>query len=314
MTGQTTDRDSGSLLAARKNADDMILSMTGYGESQCHDDGVHYSLELRSVNNRYFKASIKLPETLAVLEAEVEKLLRARLIRGSVNCTLRLRNTSAEAAQDVNVAALQRYVEQLGRITTNGPVQIDLAAVLALPGVCQPPEIGESERERQFSILSKLVNQALDRLVEMRRTEGQALRKDLLLHCERIRENLAAVADQAPQVMKDYHQRLLQRANELLAGSSLQLQLDDVRREVAVYAERCDVHEEISRLRSHLDQFERLCDKGEHAGRKLDFLAQEMLREANTIGSKANDALIAHHVVEIKSAIDRLKEQVQNVE
>lgn len=288
--------------------------MTGYGEAQCHDNGVHYALEVRSVNNRYFKASIKLPETLAVLEPEVEKLLRARLMRGSVTCTLRLRNTSAEAAQDVNIAALQRYVEQLSRISVSGPVQIDLAAVLALPGVCQPPEIGEDERARQFAILTGLVNQALDRLIEMRKSEGRALREDLLAHCRRIREHLSAVAEQAPQVMKDYHQRLLQRANELLAGSSLQLQIDDVRREVAVYAERCDVHEEIARLRSHLDQFERFCDRGEHAGRKLDFLAQEMLREANTIGSKANDATIAQHVVEIKSAIDRLKEQAQNVE
>jgi uncharacterized protein (TIGR00255 family) len=292
----------------------MILSMTGYGESQCHDDGIHYALEVRTVNNRYFKASIKLPDALSVLEPEVEKLLRARLMRGSVSCTLRLRNTSAEAAQDVNVAALQRYVEQLSQVSANGPVQIDLAAVLALPGVCQPPEIDEAQREHQSQVLGTLVNQALDRLIEMRRTEGQALRQDLLGHCRRIRENLTAVAGQAPQVMKDYHQRLLQRANELLAGSSLQLQLDDVRREVAIYAERCDVHEEIARLRSHLDQFEGFCDKGEHAGRKLDFLAQEMLREANTIGSKANDATIAHHVVEIKSAIDRLKEQVQNVE
>lgn len=292
----------------------MILSMTGYGESQCHDDGVHYALEVRSVNNRYFKASIKLPESLAVLEPEVEKLLRGRLLRGSVTCTLRLRNTSAEAAQDVNVAALQRYVEQLGKVSTRGAVQIDLATVLALPGVCQPPEIDESARERQFGVLSGLVNQAMDKLVEMRRVEGKALHDDLLLHCRRIRENLALVAEQAPQVIKEYHDRLLQRANELLASSSLQLQLDDVRREVAIYAERCDVHEEIARLRSHLDQFERLCDAGEHAGRKLDFLAQELLREANTIGSKANDATVAHHVVEIKSAIDRLKEQVQNVE
>ncbi len=292
----------------------MILSMTGYGESQCHDDGIHYALEVRTVNNRYFKASIKLPDTLSILEPEVERLLRARLMRGSVTCTLRLRNTSAEAAQDVNVAALQRYVEQLGRVSVNGPVQIDLAAVLALPGVCQPPEIDETQRGHQAAVLGKLVNQALDRLIEMRRTEGLALRQDLLSHCRRIRENLAAVAELAPQVMKDYHQRLLQRANELLANSSLQLQLDDVRREVAIYAERCDVHEEIARLRCHLDQFEGFCDQSEHAGRKLDFLAQEMLREANTIGSKANDAMIAHHVVEIKSAIDRLKEQVQNVE
>ena len=292
----------------------MIRSMTGYGEAQCHDGEVSYVLEVRSLNNRYFKAAVKLPEYLSVFESEVEKMLRTRLARGSVTYTLRVRNTSAEAAQEINVAALKRYIEQLNQVATTGPVRIDLATVLALPGVCQPPEMDESRREREFAIVSKLTQEAVDRLIEMRSSEGKALRDDLLTQCGRIREHLSAVARQAPQVLEGYHHKLIQRANELLGNSKLQLELEDVRREVAVYAERCDVNEEISRLGSHLDQFARLCDSDDHAGRKLDFLAQEMLREANTIGSKANDAAIAHHVVEIKGSIDRLKEQVQNIE
>ena len=297
-----------------ETADVMILSMTGYGEAQCHDDGVSYVLELRSLNNRYFKAAIKLPDHLTVFESKVEKLLRTRLVRGTVTYVLRVRNTSADAAQDINAAALNRYLEQLNRVPTAGPVRIDLAAVLALPGVCQPPEIDEAQRQHQLQIIIQLTREAMDRLMEMRVAEGKALRDDLLVHCGRIREHLAAVARQAPQVLEDYHQKLVQRANELLNDAKLQLELDDVRREVALYAERCDINEEISRLSSHLDQFGHLCDRDEQAGRKLDFLAQEMLREANTIGSKANDATIAQHIVEIKGAIDRLKEQVQNVE
>jgi len=292
----------------------MIHSMTGYGEAQCHDGEVAYRLELRSVNNRYFKASIKLPDHLAVFESEVDKLLRGRLTRGSVTYTLRVRDISAEAAQDVNVAALRRYVEQLNRVSADGPVRIDLAAVLALPGVCQPPEIDETGREHQREILTRLTHEAMDRLIEMRKAEGRALGEDLLGQCRAIRDHLVAVAERAPGVLKEYHQKLLQRANELLGESKLQLELDDVRREVALYAERCDINEEVSRLRSHLDQFERLCKTGEQAGRRLEFLAQEMLREANTVGSKSNDAEIVHRVVEIKGAIDRLKEQVQNVE
>lgn len=293
----------------------MIHSMTGYGEAQHHDNGVSYVLEVRSLNNRYFKASIKLPEQLALLESEVEKLLRARLARGSVTYTLRIRNTSAEAAQEINVAALKRYVDQLGPVAAgDGPIRIDLAAVLALPGVCQPATMDESERQRQLGLIQKLTTDATERLIEMRKAEGEALCADLTSQCDRIREHLAAVQERAPLVLEEYNEKLLQRTNQLLQRSTLNLEMDDLRREIALYAEKCDVNEEISRLSSHLDQFAKVCKKGEQAGRKLDFLAQEMLREANTIGSKANDSTIAHHIVEIKGAIDRLKEQVQNVE
>ncbi len=292
----------------------MILSMTGYGEVQHTDDGVSYVLELRSLNNRYFKASIKLPELLSVFESEVEKLLRTRLSRGSITYNLRIRDIRPEAAQEINVAAVESYVKQLSRLSTGAAVRIDLAAILALPGICQPPDLDEAERERQWKVLESMTLKAMDHLIEMRRIEGKALRDDLVSQCAQIRKHLAAIAERAPVVLKEYHQRLLNRANELLAESKLQLQLDDVKREVALYAERCDINEEISRLGSHLEQFERLCDSRELAGRKLDFLSQELLRETNTIGSKANDAVIAQHIVEIKGAIDRLKEQVQNVE
>jgi uncharacterized protein (TIGR00255 family) len=289
--------------------------MTGYGEVQHSDSGVSYVLELRSLNNRYFKASIKLPEQLSVFESEVEKLLRTKLSRGSVTYSLRVRDTRAEAAQEINVAAVKSYLAQLGALNAKGvPTQIDLAGLLALPGVCQPPSLSETERERQWEVLEAMTGEAMDHLIEMRQVEGKALRDDLVNQCAQIRKHLAIIAERSPLVLKEYHQRLLDRTNELIAEARLQLQLDDLKREVAVYAERCDINEEISRLSSHLDQFEKLCDSRELAGRKLDFLAQELLRETNTIGSKANDAVIAQHIVEIKGAIDRLKEQVQNVE
>jgi len=148
----------------------------------------------------------------------------------------------------------------------------------------------------------------------MRKREGESLFADLLKHLTLIRTNLGEIAKRAPFVIEDYHKRLSQRVNELLAKSELQVSQPDLLREVAVFAERADIAEEIQRLNSHLDAFEQACRAGEHAGRKLDFISQEMLREANTIASKANDAQIARHIVEIKGAIDRLKEQVQNVE
>jgi uncharacterized protein (TIGR00255 family) len=288
--------------------------MTGHGEAQYHDGDVSYTLELRSVNSRYFKASIRLPDHLGQFETDVDRLLRARIVRGSVTCNWRIRDNSARAAQEINVAALRQYVEQLSQVQMDGAMRLDLATVVNLPGVCQPPEIDESDFQRQGEIVRRLTNEAIDRLIEMRKVEGKALRDDLLGHCRRIRASLQEVAERAPKVLTEYHERLLNRVSDLLRESKLDLHLDDLRREVAVYADRCDINEEVSRLRSHLDQVERLCNGKEHTGRKLDFLAQEMLREANTIGSKSNDAEITHYVVEIKGAIDRVKEQVQNVE
>lgn len=293
----------------------MIQSMTGYGQAQHAEGGSSYSLEVRSLNNRYFKAVIKLPEHLQFLEAEVEKLLRNRLVRGSITYNLRLRSNTDELAHDINVAALQHYLDQLAAVRhADRPVSLDLATVLTLPGVCQPREMDEQTKQRQWQIVQQLSEQAVDRLIAMRRQEGQALRRDLLAQCQAIHDRLAAVRQRAPAVVEDYHRRLRRRVEELTAAAQLQLDQDSLIREVAVFAERCDINEELARLASHLQQFSQLCDSAEHAGRKLDFITQEMLREANTIGSKANDAEIARQIVEIKSAIDRLKEQLQNVE
>jgi len=148
----------------------------------------------------------------------------------------------------------------------------------------------------------------------MRRVEGKALREDLHESCHAIRELLASVRERAPAVVDEYHERLHTRVSTLMSTGKFELEADALAREVAIYAERCDVNEEVSRLSSHLDQFEQICDRGEQAGRTLDFLSQELLREANTIASKSNDATITRNVVEIKGRIDRLKEQAQNVE
>lgn len=295
----------------------MILSMTGYGEAYHTDEGVSYALEIRSLNNRYLKTSIKLPEHLQFLETEVERILRDRLGRGSVTCSVRIRNTSAAAAHEINTSALQSYIEQLNAInaeTGNGGASLDLVAMMNMPGVCQPRIAGDDAKEQWWEILHKLTDQAIDGLLVMRRNEGKALREDLLKHIVDLRERIVFIESRAPEVIKLYNERLQQRVDNLLSGVQLKLDEESLIREVAIYAERCDISEEIARLGSHIDQFTKLCDSRELAGRKLDFLAQEMLREANTIASKANDSEIARQVVEVKALIDRLKEQVQNVE
>ena len=289
----------------------MILSMTGYGSAEHVENGLSYVLGIRSVNNRYLKLSVKLPERLQSLEADVEKQLRERLARGTISYTLRVRSESGTDFGGFDVAALQKYVDRLGHVRMPAGVQatIDLAALVELLAVGDALEPDEETRKRELKTVSDLTARALTALIEMRREEGQALRRDLHESCGAIRQLLKAVAARAPSVVEEYHERLRSRVAQLMAMGKFELEADALAREVAIYAERCDIHEELSRLGSHLDQFEQVCDRGEQAGRTLDFLTQELLREANTIASKSNDALITRNVVEIKGRIDRLKEQ-----
>lgn len=294
----------------------MIASMTGCGEAHFAEDGLTYSLEVRTFNNRYLKTTIKLPEGHQFLEEDIEKQIREVLSRGSVLYQLRVRDQRASAAYAINAAALQRYVDEVcrTRLPQGVVASVDLAALAALPGVCQPPDPDESARERQAEIVEQLTVEALAAVEQMRRREGLALRHDLLAHCEGIRGQLDIVARHASGVVNEYHERLKKRVAALVAEAKLDLEAETLTREVALFADRCDISEEIARLRSHLQQFAAACDTPDKVGRKLDFLTQELLREANTIGSKANDVRIVQAIVEIKSLIDRLKEQVQNVE
>lgn len=293
----------------------MIVSMTGFGDATAERDGTHYAVEIRSLNNRFFKPVIKLPETVSGLEPELETLLREKLGRGSITFILKMRLDSAEAAYHINTQALKSYLEQLQSVKgLDRLVQIDLASLVQLPGVCQEPRDETDEIQKHGGTIRALAAQAIERLQAMREREGKGLFAELMKQVQSITVALAQIQKRAPLVIEDYHKRLQQRVNQLLDKAELRVSEVDLIKEVAVFAERADIAEEIQRLTSHLNAFEEAGRKDEHAGRKLDFITQEMLREANTIGSKANDAAIARNIVEIKGAIDRLKEQVQNVE
>ncbi len=296
--------------------------MTGFGDAACVMDGVAWSAELRSLNNRYFKSTIRLPEQLAALEPELESQLRARISRGSLSLTINFKDTSATAAYEINEAALQRYLahleiieKQAKREVGESGVTIDLGSLLALPGIVQQPDQTEL-LHRARPVLRELVNRAVDKMLGMRECEGKGLADDLSQHCRFILERLSTIQERAPLVVEEYHVRLRARVDQLLARAKLQLEESDLMKEVAIYAERCDISEECQRLRAHLEQVQQIVgqDNPEPAGRTLDFITQELLREANTIASKSNDAQIARTIVEIKGAIDRMKEQVQNVE
>lgn len=294
----------------------MIRSMTGYGEASAQTGAVQYFLEARSLNNKYFKAIIRLPEEFQGLEAELESRLRARLTRGSVTLTGTCTDTSASAAFEINHRALERYIEQISKTpqVASGRVPVDVGALLNLPGVLQPPAEEAEKLAHARDAFNALLDKALDDLIAMRRREGQALEKDLLAQGDLIADRLASIAERAPERIAEYEKRLQERIQMLLTNATIAPQPMDVIREIAVFAERADIAEEVTRLGGHIEQFRELLDGNDDrpVGRTLDFLAQEMLREANTIASKSSDRLISRHTVEIKGAIDRIKEQVQN--
>jgi len=295
----------------------MIQSMTGFGAASADLDGSHYVVEIRSLNNKYLKATVRVPEELAGLEPELEAALSKRLSRGSVTLTVRFSDSSENAAARINSAAIQKYLDQLLAVQgiDHDAAHVDLAALLSLPGVVIN-DTGEDRLEQARSALLPLIEQACDKVISMRGREGQALLKQLHEQRDFISTRLQAVATRAPVVVEEYQRRLRQRIDALLAESGATVTEADLVREVAVYAERSDIAEEVSRLDAHLDQFGEIIDseEGNPTGRTLDFLTQEMLREANTIASKSSDSQISRHIVEIKGAIDRMREQVQNVE
>jgi uncharacterized protein (TIGR00255 family) len=294
----------------------MINSMTGYGDAEGQLDGVTYIVEVKGVNSRYFKPKIKLPETVAFLEEQIYELLRRNIVRGSVDYVLRLKNASADMLFEINVNALTVYLNKLKTVasSTGASAPMDVGGLLSLPGILEPMSPDEQKAKRVADFVLELSGTAIEGLKQMRRAEGAELEADLLKNCCEIRQYLEKIRERQDLVLQQYHDRLRIRVDELLAGTDFKLDADTLAREVAVFAERCDISEEVTRLESHLKQFEDNCRTDGQAGRRLDFLGQEMLREANTIASKAADIEIAHCVVNIKCCIDRLKEQVQNVE
>lgn len=294
----------------------MIRSMTGFGQAQGNIGGTLYAVEIRSLNSRYFKAIIRLPELWSSFEATLERRLHERAHRGNIHLTVRMKGASADVAHHVNIPALERYIEQLEVVRPDQAdmdIRLDLGSLLLLPGVCTPPVLDQANRGAQAE-LTALVDKAIDSLLAMRTDEGKTIVADLQGNCAVIEKFLAGIAERAPLVIQDYYQRLKRRVEELTGSAELALNEQDLAKEVAVFAERCDIAEEVSRLRSHLSQFRAMADADDQSGRKLEFITQEMLREANTLAAKANDVKIGMAVVEIKTAIDRIKEQTQNVE
>jgi uncharacterized protein (TIGR00255 family) len=296
----------------------MIRSMTGFGTAAAEAEGCRFSVEVKSVNNRFFKATVRLPDELSLLETDVETAVARKLGRGSVMVLVRFVPGGAVAAAEVNPDAARTALAALLAALPaelRDRATVDLGALLSVPGVLRVDGV---ERLADFArpVVLRLVDEACARVLDMRTREGEALARELARHGAAIRDALAEVAARAPMATAAYQERLRTRMNTLLAEVGAVAAETDLLREVAVFAERSDVAEEVARLSGHLEQYGQVISPAhpEPAGRTLDFLSQEMLREANTIASKSQDVEIARRVVEMKTAIDRIKEQAANAE
>jgi len=292
----------------------LLLSMTGFGAARFDDTNLHVSAEIRALNNRYLKVTTKAVEPYNLFEPEVERLIRHRVNRGTVQVMLRVYREPAPEDFKLNRTAIESYVNQLRPMAKAIDSAALLGHILSLPGVVVDASLQQTDTMDLWPRVAPVVEQALERFQQMRAEEGRAMRAELLATCESIRKNLELIAARAPLAVEEYRNRLHDRVKKLLSDLEAKLEPADLIREVSIFAERSDIAEEIVRLRSHLDQFATVIDETESSGRKLEFLSQEMFREANTIGSKASDVAISRHTVEIKGAIERIRELVQNVE
>ena len=240
----------------------------------------------------------------------IEQLVRQRVKRGTVQLNLRIDRRPRPEDYAIQLDVLKLYQKQLATLEP----ALSIAPLIGLPGVIVETAADKRESGAVWPLVQSVVRRAIEQLHAMRIEEGRAMADDMALNCSRLARELDAVAERAPQVVEGYRQRLGERLNKLLAEQGVEVDHATIVREVGIFAERVDVSEEIARLRSHLEQFDAIAGSAESSGKKLDFLTQELNRETNTIGSKSNDAGIAVHVVEMKTAIERIREMVQNIE
>jgi uncharacterized protein (TIGR00255 family) len=292
--------------------------MTGYGEARYEGDALRVSMELRAVNNRYLKVSVRAGEPYNLLEPEFEKVVRRTVRRGTVQIHLRVERQFAPDDFRINATALASYVSQLRNLSQELGLRDRgdalLHHVLALPGVAPEPGNAAFNMEEEWPVLEKVLEQALANLQTMRQEEGRAMAQELLQLRDGISLHLDKIRRRSPEIAESFRDRLLERVRGLLSEIDVEVDKSDLIKEVSVFAERSDIAEEIVRLASHLDQFQEFMNEQESTGRKLEFLVQEMAREANTIGSKASDVEISRQVVEIKGALEKIRELVQNIE
>ena len=293
----------------------MVASMTGFGRAEVSRDGINISAEVRSVNSRYLDLTLRLPRSISQREKELKDIVRTFLNRGNLNITVKIAYDSNGAIPlKVNTAAAKSYFKLLNEIRKSVKIreQVKLEHLLTFSEVLEPIEEEETD-EREWELVQETVRQALENLNTMRSQEGSELAKDLEKRIHRMEETLNEVEklskERIPEERKNLHERIAQLVEDKFVIDQNRLEL-----EIALMVDKLDITEECVRYRSHNKFFLEALNKNEAAGRKLNFLVQEMNREANTIGSKSSDAAIAHMIIGLKEELEKIREQLQNIE
>lgn len=292
-----------------------MKSMTGFGRGAATGDNYSASVEIKTVNNRYLDLNLRLPNELQALETNLKRMVQNRLSRGRVDIFINTERT-AEIVYELNRPLISGYLRALKDMQSEFALtgEPDLNVIARLPNALLTKSEDVSE-DFAFGI-EKAVVKALDELEKMRETEGESLKKELSERLSEIENHLPRIEAESENVFEEYHQRLSKRIENLLAKSDSQIEIDKARlaQEAAYLADRSDISEEITRLKSHIEQFRDIMSQEKEIGKRLDFLTQEFNREANTIASKTNNLTVKEAALAIKSEIEKIREQVQNVE
>ena len=290
-----------------------MFSMTGYGRGEAEQNGRTLVVELKSVNHRFLDLSIKLPRALLFAEDAMKKLISSRVSRGHIDVFTTYSAPKDQGALSLNKSVAENYVEIGKELSASFGIENDLtvASLLRVQGVVEEGVASVSEEEI-LSLVREATDRAVTALLAMRDTEGKAITADILTKLDEIERLTGVIEKRAPFVVSEYKARLEETVREALSGADY----DETRllTEVALFADKCAIDEELARLHAHIEHYRKILSTEPTAGRKLDFLTQELNREANTIGSKANDAAIAENVVLLKCEIEKVREQIQNLE
>ena len=292
----------------------MIKSMTGFGRGHKVLNGRDITVEIRSVNHRYYEFSSRLPRSLNYVEERLKSLLQGRISRGKVEVSVLLNNVeAADEKITINRDVVREYIEALRSVKEEFGLTDDLALsnVLRIPDAFMVVKT-ETDEEQLWEDIKSTAEEALEHFISMRENEGARMKQDVLSRLAKIEEWVGVVETRSPQVVEDYRKRLYDKMCEVLSSSNIDE--NRILLEAGIFSEKTAVDEETVRLRSHIAQFRSMLESGEPVGRKLDFLVQEMNRETNTIGSKVQDIEVTRIVVDQKSEIEKIREQIQNIE
>ena len=292
----------------------MIKSMTGYGRKQAIIDGFSITAEIKSVNHRYFEFSSRVPRAYGFLEEKIKSYVQSYISRGKVECYIQIESLEeGESVVEINNSLAKGYYDALKELASRYELRDDISVSLLsrFQNIFSIHQC-EADEERIWNAVREVLAGAVESFISMRATEGEKLKNDILSRCDTIIENVSFIESRSPETVKEYNAKLYARMQEVLS----QPQIDEQRilLEAAIYADKVAVDEETVRLRSHISQLRDFMESKDTIGRKADFLVQEINREANTIGSKAQDVAIAKKVIDIKAEVEKIREQVQNIE